>query len=395
MTEIVEDTKGKTRDLPIDQKLKSILISAGIEAGVDKVRVTSGGQCAQGTCTKRFGSNRHDLGKAADLEIWKNNRALNFTSDSDLPTFKAFVIAAARLGATGIGAGIDYMGPKTIHVGFGSKAVWGANGSTANAPTWLKEAAQEGWSSSTLPISLPFVVIARNGLRLRSGPGVDFTIISTLEKDTVVNVNGYSGANQDWARVDLQGDGLIDGYLYKEFLMSADKKEGQDDCCPDNEEADSPGRLKDTVGVRNKNYLNVKNDPANPWEGSTGTDSRGHAIFDDPAYGIRAAIITLRSYWFRHNRRTIAEILSRWAPATDTIGSLPGAPPNSPEAYSKFVSDRTGIDFNEKLEFFSDSKDIENKSQLEKVLQAMAEYENYVGFNFPSELFDKSLTLLS
>ena len=100
----------------------------------------------------------------------------------------------------------------------------------------------------------------------------------------------------------------------------------------------------DSTGIRNNNYLNVKNGK-DPWQDAGGrpsrTDGRGHAVFTDPAYGVRAGIILLRSYFFKHNLRTIAEILSRWAPATDTVGSLPNAPRNSPLEYSTFVSGRT------------------------------------------------------
>ena len=48
-------------------------------------------------------------------------------------------------GATGVGAGIDYMGPNTVHIGFGTRAVWGAGGSAANAPAWIIAAAKAGW----------------------------------------------------------------------------------------------------------------------------------------------------------------------------------------------------------------------------------------------------------
>src|SRR5688500_10842783 len=100
------------------------------------------------------------------------------------------------------------------------------------------------------------------------------------------------------------------------------------------------------IGIKNKNYLNVKNGRS-PWIDAGGkkskTDSRGHAVFTDPAYGVRAGIMLLRTYFFTHNLRTIAEILARWAPATDTIGSVPGGPKNSPLEYSTFVAGRMGI----------------------------------------------------
>src|SRR5688500_9508978 len=109
MTDLIEDTKDSIRNLPIDERLKKLLLIAGQEAGVDRIRITSGGQCAIGTCKRRTGSPRHDLGKAADMELWKANRALRFSSDSDRLVFQSFVIACARQGATGIGAGPNYM----------------------------------------------------------------------------------------------------------------------------------------------------------------------------------------------------------------------------------------------------------------------------------------------
>src|SRR5687768_11671502 len=119
------------------------------------------------------------------------------------------------------------------------------------------------------------------------------------------------------------------------------------------------------TGIQNKNYLNVKNG-ASPWMDADGkeskTDSRGHAIFSDPSYGIRAGILLLRTYFFKHNLRTIAEILSRWAPATDTIGSLPGGPMNSPLEYSNFVAGRMRISHNEKLDIFNADKSVGNIS---------------------------------
>ncbi len=156
----------------------------------------------------------------------------------------------------------------------------------------------------------------------------------------------------------------------------------------------TPTVAKETLGIKHKNYLNVKNNPSDPWKGSIGTDDRGHTIFDDPVYGIRAAIITLRTYWFRYNKRTIAEILATWAPASDTIGSLPDAPPNSPPQYSEFVTGRTGIDYNQPLDFFDAHQQVKNKAQLTSVIKAMAEYENYAGFDFPDAIVDQAIQLI-
>ena len=58
-------------------------------------------------------------------------------------------------------------------------------------------------------------VTARDGLRLRAGPGTSFDIKTTLSSGQQVYVLGQSG---DWSQVDLQGDGLIDGYCHSGFL---------------------------------------------------------------------------------------------------------------------------------------------------------------------------------
>ena len=150
MANLVEATKGKIRDQAITPDLAKVLIGAAEAAGIDTVLVTSGGQ--PGSSGQSTGSTRHNHGRAADLELQIGGRSLNFTDPGDRPTVEEFVAAAAALGAIGIGAGVDYMGPKTLHVGFGTssqdhaKVVWGAQGRSVNAPSWLKQAANRGWN---------------------------------------------------------------------------------------------------------------------------------------------------------------------------------------------------------------------------------------------------------
>lgn len=61
-------------------------------------------------------------------------------------------------------------------------------------------------------------VIARAGLRLRSGPGVQFDQIGVMPFGTVVRVVGRSG---DWLMVDRSGDGASDGFCLGSFLRAA------------------------------------------------------------------------------------------------------------------------------------------------------------------------------
>jgi muramidase (phage lysozyme) len=140
---IREDTANATRNLPIADELRQLLIKAADAAGIDLVVVTSGGQPPSGP--QRVVSTRHDNGNAADLELLKGGRALDFTVTDERQIVESFVRAAAANGATGIGAGVDYMGPTKLHVGFGTKAVWGKDGHATNAPEWLKQAVTDGW----------------------------------------------------------------------------------------------------------------------------------------------------------------------------------------------------------------------------------------------------------
>lgn len=244
MARLVEDTAGKTRDRPIDPALRKLLVKAAGTAGVDLVRVTSGGQAKKGTPGKRTGSTRHDLGMAADLQLVIAGKTLDFTTATDRKIIEKFIEAAAAGGATGLGAGVDYMGPRTLHVGFGSKSIWGAGGKAAKAPQWLKDAVNKGWSrAGTDPEPAPapapapsdgtlparYVVMARSGLKLRAGPGTTFGSDTALATGTTVTVLAFEGDDGGWAKVDLEGDGLVDGFLFASFLAPVTLGEPADD----------------------------------------------------------------------------------------------------------------------------------------------------------------------
>jgi hypothetical protein len=62
------------------------------------------------------------------------------------------------------------------------------------------------------------VVIARGGLRLRSGPGDNFGIVRSYPVGTALYVIAREGA---WSQIDLEGDGIADGYMSSGFLRAA------------------------------------------------------------------------------------------------------------------------------------------------------------------------------
>lgn len=61
-------------------------------------------------------------------------------------------------------------------------------------------------------------VIARSGLRLRSGPGIAFDPIGLMPFGTVVRAAGREG---DWVKIDRNGDGAVDGFALGAFLAPA------------------------------------------------------------------------------------------------------------------------------------------------------------------------------
>jgi hypothetical protein len=65
----------------------------------------------------------------------------------------------------------------------------------------------------------PYVVNVRTDLKLRGGPSKDFPILSSLVNGTPVNVLGFTeGTEGTWALVDLQGDGIKDGFVFAQFI---------------------------------------------------------------------------------------------------------------------------------------------------------------------------------
>jgi len=61
-------------------------------------------------------------------------------------------------------------------------------------------------------------VNARSGLHLRTGPGLEYPSLQLLPRDTPLRAGKAVG---DWALVDLQSDGVADGFVNRHYLISA------------------------------------------------------------------------------------------------------------------------------------------------------------------------------
>lgn len=73
--------------------------------------------------------------------------------------------------------------------------------------------------TASLAPGKPNGVLARHGLWLRGGPGLDFPKLELLAPGRTVHV---VGTNDAWRMIDLCGDGQIDGFAYGAFLAPLD-----------------------------------------------------------------------------------------------------------------------------------------------------------------------------
>ncbi|MFC7418338.1 glycoside hydrolase family protein [Iodobacter arcticus] len=89
----------------------------------------------------------------------------------------------------------------------------------AEASLWL-ESHDSFINASTMAQSVSadehgYQVIARKGLNLRSGAGLEFSILELLPAQKKVFV---LREKEGWAAIDLDGDGLLDGWALADFL---------------------------------------------------------------------------------------------------------------------------------------------------------------------------------
>lgn len=116
-------------------------------------------------------------------------------------------------------------------------------------------------------------------------------------------------------------------------------------------------RKMETRGIRNNNPLNIRK--GSQWKGMAENQlDKDFVQFKNMIQGIRAGIITLRTYFNKHNINTIEGIIKRWAPASE----------NNTKAYIEFVCKETQ---NER-----DDTIIWEKWNIFYIMKAMSKYES-------------------
>jgi hypothetical protein len=128
-SEFVNELQSGIRNKPISDQLRGVFDAAGKQTGLI-ADIVSGGQDPHGP--RRTGSRRHDVGEgrmgAADLKLRdaKTGQIMDLRNPEHRKRIAGYVAAARAGGATGMGAGLEYMGPNTLHIGGGKDNSWGS-----------------------------------------------------------------------------------------------------------------------------------------------------------------------------------------------------------------------------------------------------------------------------
>lgn len=134
-----------------------------------------------------------------------------------------------------------------------------------------------------------------------------------------------------------------------------------------------------TRGVRNCNPLNLRH--GEKWQGLCNCQSdKQFCQFVSMQYGVRAAIIVIRTYFCVYHLRSVRDIIYRFAPSSE----------NDTSSYVRLVSDdlRIDPDMNLHLDFY----DFSHTSVLYLLLRSMARIESR--FELSIDLFRESLSLV-
>jgi len=113
-----------------------------------------------------------------------------------------------------------------------------------------------------------------------------------------------------------------------------------------------------TRGIRNNNPGNLRINKSNNWQGKINSSDKEFEQFINIAFGLRALMITLRTYQNKHGLRTIRQIINRWAPGSE----------NNTNKYIDAVAGSMSLSPNAEL-------DLSSKSILVQLAKAIVKHE--------------------
>lgn len=85
--------------------------------------------------------------------------------------------------------------------------------------------------------------------------------------------------------------------------------------------------MRVSLGIKNNNPLNIRYTALNKWKGLVSSE-KGFCVFETMEFGLRAGIITLRTYINKHSLNSVESIIKRFAPSSE----------NNTSAYISYVS---------------------------------------------------------
>lgn len=116
-----------------------------------------------------------------------------------------------------------------------------------------------------------------------------------------------------------------------------------------------------TRGIYNNNPGNIRRS-SDDWLGlSKEQNDCAFFQFITAYFGLRCMAKILKKYWTKHNKKSVAEIISRWAPTTDK---------NPTEKYILYVCNYTHTKPFEHLDLS------ENTMHFERLMEAIIRFEN-------------------
>lgn len=126
-------------------------------------------------------------------------------------------------------------------------------------------------------------------------------------------------------------------------------------------------------GIRNNNAGNIRARKI-IWDGQTGIDSAGFAIFKSSEWGLRALAKLLLNYERLHGLNTVSGIIKRYAPPVE----------NETDSYIKSVSKKLGLDSHTSFNV---------AHYLPRLMKAIIQHENGVN-PYSDELIKNGIALV-